>query len=184
MTWTSAETRLVRRWIVVAILLAAIVRLDGWMQSSIRGLETHLAALFPEASYFSGKTGSPAHIKVYGGDDSDVLVGFVFSTIEIEPLERGYEGPIEMLVGMDTVGMLRGIRVMAHREPYGYFSIDPPEFAAQFAGKSVVDRFRVGDDVDGVTTATITVSSATRVIRKAARRIARDYLAGAQNDRP
>ena len=74
--------------------------------------------------------------------------------------------------------------MIAHREPYGYFSIEPPEFAAQFVGKSVLERFRVGDDVDAVTTATITVSSATRVIRKAARRVAREYLTGAENDRP
>ena len=187
MTWTRAETRLVRRWIAVAVICAAIVRLDALMQSSIRGLESHLDALFPHATRYSGKTGTPAHIKVYQNDadaNTERLIGFVFSTIDIEPLERGYEGPIEMLVGMDTAGTLRGVRVIAHREPYGYFSIDPPEFAAQFVGKSVLERFRVGDDVDGVTTATITVSSATRVIRKAARRVAREHLARAENDRP
>jgi NosR/NirI family nitrous oxide reductase transcriptional regulator len=185
MTWTNAETRLVRRWIAVAVLLAAIVRLDAIMQSSIRGLEPHLHALFPQATRFTGKTGTPAHIKVYQDDaGTERLIGFVFSTIDIEPLERGYEGPIEMLVGMNTGGTLQGVRVIAHREPYGYFSIEPPEFAAQFVGKSVLERFRVGDDVDAVTTATITVSSATRVIRKAARRVAREYLTGAENDRP
>ncbi|MDP6372614.1 MAG: FMN-binding protein [Vicinamibacterales bacterium] len=182
MTWTPAETRLVRRWITVALLLAAIIRVDAWMQSSIRGLEPHLNTLFPEAARFSGKTGTPAHIKVY--TDDETLIGFVFSTIDVEPLERGYEGPIEMLVGMDTAGRLRGVDLIAHREPYGYFSIELPKFADQFVGKSILDRFRVGEDVDGVTTATITVSSATRVVRKAARRVAREHLANAENDRP
>ena len=185
MTQKSAGPRLVRSWVAIVILLVAIVRLDAWLQSSIHGLEPHLNQLFPEASRFSGKTGVPAHIKVYTGDsDDEQLIGFIASTVDVEPLERGYEGPIEILVGMDTAGTLRGIRLISHREPYGYFSIELPEFGAQFVGKSVLERFRVGEDIDGVTTATITVSSATRVIRKAARRVVREYLADTEKNRP
>src|SRR5690606_16747802 len=95
---------------------------------------------------------------------------------ELEPLERAYDGPIKMLVGMDTKGELTGIVVVEHREPYGYFSVDLPEFPAQFAGKSVRDRFRVGEDIDAITRATVTVASASRAVRNSARRIARAYL--------
>ncbi|SVA24108.1 uncharacterized protein METZ01_LOCUS76962 [marine metagenome] len=183
MTLRGIKSRLFQPWIVMVTLLVAVVHVDAWLQSSIRGLEIHLSGLFPEASRFSGRTGVPAHIKVFAGDDdNEHLIGFVGSTVDVEPLERGYEGPIEMLVGMDTSGTLRGIRLISHREPYGYFSIELPEFAAQFVGKSVLDRFRVGEDVDGVTTATITVSSATRVIRKTARRVVRAHLADPENE--
>jgi transcriptional regulator of nitric oxide reductase len=77
---------------------------------------------------------------------------------------------------MDTRGLITGIIVTEHHEPYGNFSIDPPQFPAQFKGKDVRDRFRVGADVDAVSRASITVGSATRAIRNSARRIARAYL--------
>ena len=79
-----------------------------------------------------------------------------------------------MGVGLDAE--LTGIIVARHHEPYGYFSIDTPEYGAQFVRKSVRDRFRVGADIDSVATATITVRSATRAVRNGARRIARQFL--------
>ena len=91
-------------------------------------------------------------------------------------LERGYGGPIAILVGLDTKGTLTGVIVGEHHEPYGDFSIDLPSFAAQFRNKDVRDPFKLGEDVDAVSRATITMSSAVRTIRNSARRIARSYL--------
>ena len=62
-------------------------------------------------------------------------------------------------------GVLTSIVVIDHNEPYGYFSIDPPEFAVQFVRKSIRDRFRVGDDIDAISTATLTVTSTSRAVR-------------------
>ena len=184
MRWSPEEIACARRWTVVFLMLLAIVHVNGLMQSSIRGLEAHLERMFPEAARFSGKTGTPPYIRAFrADDDNEVLLGFAFSTLDLEPLERGYEGPIEMLIGMDTAGNLRGVEVISHREPYGYFSIDLPEFVEQFDGKSILERFRVGDDIDGISTATITVSSATRAIRKSARRLAKQFLTEASDDR-
>jgi transcriptional regulator of nitric oxide reductase len=106
-----------------------------------------------------------------------VIAGYVFWTTELEPLERGYDGPIKMLVGMDTKGILTGVLVTQHNEPYGNFSIEPPRFAAQFKGKDIRDPFKVGADVDAVSSATITITSASRAIRNSARRVARALLA-------
>jgi transcriptional regulator of nitric oxide reductase len=83
-----------------------------------------------------------------------------------------------MLVGMDLKGILTGIIVVEHHEPYGDFSIDPPEFANQFRGKNILDAFKVGSDVDAVSRATISVTSATRAIRNSSRRIARAFQVG------
>ena len=105
------------------------------------------------------------------------LLGYAYWTTEIEPLERGFDGPIKMLVGMDTAGLLTGIIVTEHREPYGYFSVETPEFVAQFKGKNIRDKFQVGADVDAIARATITVTSSSRAIRNSSRRIARAYLA-------
>ena len=78
---------------------------------------------------------------------------------------------------MDTKGVLTGIVVASHNEPYGDFSVDRPEFAAQFKGKSIRDPFRVGADIDAVSRATITITSAARAIRISARRMATQLLA-------
>lgn len=138
-----------------------------------------LEQLFPAAASFSPKQGNPPHFKAFGpasDDGAPPLLGLAFWTTELEPLERAYDGPIKMLVGMDTSGVLTGIVVVEHREPYGYFSVDLPAFPRQFAGKSVRDRFRVGEDIDAITRATVTVTSASRAVRNGARRIARAYL--------
>ena len=149
-------------------------------QSSIENsVQTQLTHLFPAASVFSPKEGTPPHFKVYRVDAESgkrVLMGFAFWTTEIEPLERGYDGPIKILVGVDIDGVLTGIVVVDHHEPSGYFSIDRPQFASQFVQKTIRDPFRVGSDVDAISTATLTVTSATRAIRNSARRIAKQFL--------
>ena len=143
-------------------------------------LDGRLRHLFPDASGFSPKMGNPPHFQAYGAAPNDgsgaPVIGYAFYTTELEPLERGYDGPIQLLVGMDRRGRLTGVVVTDHNEPYGYFSIDLPEYPAQFEDKSIRERFRVGDDVDAVSRATITVRSATRAVRNGARRLARRVL--------
>ena len=161
----------------LVLLLAAVVILEG--QPLDPTLHAQLEQLFPAAAAFSPKEGTPPHFKAYAnaaGSGQRTLAGYAFWTTELEPLERGYDGPIQILVGVDLNGILTGIVVVRHHEPYGYFSVDTPEFAAQFVRKNIRDRFRVGRDIDAVSTATMTVTSSTRAVRNAARRIARQFL--------
>ncbi len=167
----------------VAVLLFVFSGLSGVLgaggQTADPSLQERLERLFPNATRFSPKTGNPPHFKAFGpaeGGGEPTLVGFAFYTTELEPLERGYDGPIQMLVGIDLCGVLAGLIVVDHNEPYGDFSVDTPEFAAQFARKSIRDRFSVGDDVDAISRATITVRSATRAVRNGSRRMARQFL--------
>lgn len=142
------------------------------------GLQAQMKRVFPGATSFSTKqAGPPSHFVAYKGEGaSRSIAGYVFWTTELEPLERGYDGPIKMLVGVDTEGILTGVLVTEHREPYGYFSVDLPAFAAQFKGKNIRDPFRVGSDVDAVSRATITITSSSRAIRNGARRVARALM--------
>ena len=143
-------------------------------------LESQLKKLFPSAATFSAKTGTPAHYKAFGpaaaGKDGELL-GLAYWTTELEPLERGFDGPIKMLVGLNPAGEITGVIVTDHREPYGYFSVDFPDWPKQFVGKSIRDSFKVGADVDAISRATITVTSASRAIRNASRKVARAHLA-------
>ena len=92
------------------------------------------------------------------------------------PNEHGYHGAIHLLVGLTPQGTITGVVVDYHSEPYGYFSVEPKEFAAQFVNKSIRDPFRVGADVDAVSRATLTINSATRAIRDGSRMMARAFL--------
>ena len=140
----------------LSLALASLVLgtriLSGW-QAPVEGkLLEQLQRLFPSASTFSPRTGSPPHFKAYKREPSgaQTLLGLAFWTTELEPLERAYDGPIKILVGMDPNGILSGIVVANHHEPYGYFSVDLPAFAAQFVGKDIRDPFKVGADIDVV----------------------------------
>jgi transcriptional regulator of nitric oxide reductase len=141
-------------------------------------LQEQMTRVFPDAKSFSAKQGDPPHFIAFGADPAGkpTQIGYIFWTTQLEPLERGYDGPIKMLVGMDMKGVLTGLIVAEHHEPYGNFSVETPAFANQFRGKSIRDSFKVGVDVDVVTRATITVTSAARAVKNASRRIARQYL--------
>jgi len=139
-----------------------------------------LKRLFPAASAFSTLGGQPLHFKAYAVDPktnpSAPPIGIAFWTTDLVPQEHGYHGPIHILVGMDMTGVLSGVVVTYDSEPYGYFSVQPPKFAAQFKGKSVRDPFRVGGDVDAVSRASITIASAARAIRDSSRMVAKQLL--------
>src|SRR5262249_17638954 len=133
---------------IVAVIAAGVI---AAAQAADARVEPLLKRLFPDATRISAKEGAPPHFGIFGkraGAEGDVLISLCFWTPELEPLERGYDGPIKILVGMDTRGILAGVVVVEHHEPYGYFSVEPPAFAAQFVGKSVRDPFKVGDDID------------------------------------
>lgn len=163
-----------------AVLLAPAVALPlaSPQAAQTTTLQNQQKRVFPAATSFSTKqSGPPPHFVAYTGDgDSRAVAGYVFWTTDVEPLERGYDGPIKMLVGVDTKGILTGVLVVEQHEPYGYFSVDPPKFAAQFKGKDIRDPFKIGGDVDAVSGATITIKSSTQAIRNGARRIARALI--------
>jgi len=139
-----------------------------------------LKRLFPAAAAFSPLAGEPLHFKAYGADPrtnpSAPTIGIAFWTTDLVPQEHGYHGPIHILVGMDMTGVLTGAVVAYNSEPYGYFSVEAPKLAAQFKGKSIRDPFRVGGDVDAVSRASISISSAARAIRDSSRMVAKQLL--------
>ena len=154
-----------------AVIAVAVLTAQAPMDPKLQG---NLKRLFPAATAFSPKAGDPPHFKAFNGQ---ALLGLAFWTTELEPFERAYDGPIKILVGMDTKGLLTGVIVTEHHEPYGDFSVDRPEFAAQFKGKNIRDAFKVGVDIDAVSRATISVTSASRAVRNSSRRVARQLLA-------
>jgi NosR/NirI family nitrous oxide reductase transcriptional regulator len=167
--------------LAITAALAAIAAVSPGAQPGLdAAVRAQLEKLFPSATSFSPKAGEPPHFKAHVRSD---LAGYAFWTTELEPLERGFDGPIKILVGMDPRGVLVGIVVVQHNEPYGSWSIEPAAFAAQFRGKSIRDPFRVGGDINAVSRATMTIASASRAVRNSARRVARQLLTPPSGDR-
>ncbi len=142
--------------------------------------EGHFKKLFPNAVAFSNFGGSPLHWKAYGADPAKTpnapVIGYIFWTTDMVPQEHGYHGAIHILVGLNTNGTINNVVVDYDSEPYGYFSVEPQEFADQFKGKSIFDKFQVGADVDHVSRASLSIGSATRAIRDSTRIAARALL--------
>ncbi len=143
-----------------------------------------LERVMPEADRFTDRQGQPPVFEAYQIDSStgqETLAGYVFLTSDMPPEQMGFNGPIEVLVGMDLRGALTGIVVVRYRESLqssrGDF-LATDGFQEQFAGKSIVDAFQVRRDVDGITGATITVDAMSRGIRNAARQVALAYRLG------
>jgi hypothetical protein len=100
---------------VVALLTPAVILpFSSPQTTAASALQGQLKKVFPAATSFSSKqAGPPPHFIAYTGEgNSKTIAGYAFWTTELEPLERGYDGPIKMLVGMDTKGILTGVLVL------------------------------------------------------------------------
>jgi transcriptional regulator of nitric oxide reductase len=175
----------VRRSLVVALALlvaAPIFLLAQSIAGFIDPMPTaRLKQLFPAATTFTQRgERDPLYFTAYAADPTRTPgakpIGWAFWTIDLVPGELGYHGHIHMLIGMNRQGRLTGVIVDRNTEPYGDISINLPEFPLQFKGKSIRDRFEVGQDVDLVSRATISVRAAAREIRESSRMVARAVL--------
>lgn len=133
----------------------------------------HLRAVLPDADSYEFVDAMLPHFRAYADGE---LLGLAFFTNELDPKVVGYKAQFWMLVGMTPGGVLTGVSIDYHAEPFGYFSVDPPTFVAQFPGKSVMDPLEVGNDIDAVSRATITIEAATKAIRLGSRQLIRQFL--------
>lgn len=91
----------------------------------------------------------------------------------------GYAGPVALLVGTDAVGSIIGTRVISHRETPNFFhQLQVRGYYEQFEGGDYTRAFLIGEDVDGVSGATLSSEAVAQGIRQAVRGIAVDALPG------
>jgi len=167
--------------LVVAILgMSTMSHAQRWRATNdIPRYESYLHEALPGAETFRFVDRGTPHFRGFakGPDGKETLVGLGFFTVDFARDVRGYKGEIWLLVGMDPRGALIDISIVYHNEPFGYFSIDRPAFIEQFRGRSVLTPMTIGEDIDAVSRATITMNAAVRSIRESARRMAREFLA-------
>ena len=166
----------------LAVFLSLFVSTAALAQSAISPVLEDLQFVMPDADIFSEKSGTPPVIQAYrNAEDGEAqLIGYVFETPDLPPEEIGYSAPIDVLVGIDLEGTLTGIKVLYYTESYksirGDF-INTEYFSDQFEDKNIIENFRVGMDIDGISRATITSWAVARGVRNAARQVALAYLA-------
>ena len=113
----------------------------------------------------------------YVGRLDSRFAGTAFTTVT----NKGYSGPIEVVVAMRPAGdTIAGVRIKSHTETPGlganavqirYGEIEP-WFLAQFSGLGPEEAFLKQDDpkgvIDAITAATITSRAVTDIVREAA----------------
>ncbi len=112
------------------------------------------------------------------------LVGYVFLSTDIVDIP-GYSGkPVVTLIGMDTSGIITGIKVLRHSEPILLVGIPEEQltkFTRQYIGKFVGSKIEVGTTeagegalgVDAISGATVTVIAENQVILRSGYEVAK-----------
>ena len=136
-------------------------------------------AWFPEAVRIGAAEGEPRAAPVHGKDG---VIGYLFHTSDVVRIPAYSGEPINSLVGIERDGRIRGVAIVEHREPILDVGISEERlaaFSAQYAGKSVFERVAVGENIDTISGATITVMVQNETLMRAARRVAESRNVGA-----
>ena len=130
---------------------------------------------FPNADALVATEGSELPIStVMAGDKA---LGYVFETVEITPIPAYSGKPVNLLVGIDLEGKVRLADVLSHSEPIMLVGIPEKkleDFADAHVPYHVNERLKVGDKLDAISGATVTVIVVSETILRAARKVAAD----------
>jgi electron transport complex protein RnfG len=107
-------------------------------------------------------------LKFYRGRRDGRIVGAAFSVIA----PNGYSGEIEIMVGVDTAGVVQGIEILRHLETPGLGAkIESAAFREQYRGKSLADTVtwdvaKEGGTFKHITGATISSRAVTHAVAR------------------
>lgn len=144
--------------------------------------------VLPGADSFSHRMGKPAYVEAYrnrpDGEADRELLGYVFLSTDIVDIPAYSGKPVVTLIGMDTQGIITGVRILRHSEPILLLGIPESEltrFVGQYLGKFVGARIEVGAGkpsqgvigLDAITGATVTVIAENQVILRSGLEVAK-----------
>ncbi|MFH1360226.1 MAG: FMN-binding protein [Candidatus Omnitrophota bacterium] len=124
--------------------------------------------LFPEAQSYTEQKGQFPYIKILGVNPETghkEFLGFIYSTLDIVPDTKGFVGPINIMVGVDPQGTIAGLHVVSHHETSSYVA-SLGDFIKQFVGLKTSSAFKLGEDIDGISQATITSQAIIEAVHK------------------
>jgi len=159
-----------------AAILALIAAISGGSISAVVGvtskvvearkaeeLKAALGTLLPTADNFSPVDADG--VIYYQGFTGDTPAGYVVTGIG-----SGYGGALEVLVGFDANNRITNVQIGSNGETPGIGTkvTQSPDFVAQFVGKSTRDPLSLGQDVQGVSGASMSSDGVTQAVKNAA----------------
>lgn len=112
----------------------------------------------------------------YDGEGNEVGIAFIAEG-------GGFQGDIKMMVGIDVGNeKLTGMTVLNHLETPGLGArIEEDWFQGQFEEKSINDSFKVKEDVEAITGATISSNAVANILKNTIPQVLREYKTGGDN---
>ena len=144
--------------VVLLLLLPVLVFAEVYLSP-----QEAIKEIFPDYQEYKTQTHAIGQqkVKVFSIFKDNKLIGWAVVLDEL-----GLKEPITFLVGIDTQGKVLDVYVLEYLEPHG-FNIREKSFMKQFQGKSIASPLTIGQDIDGVTHATISSKAAVVAVRKA-----------------
>jgi electron transport complex protein RnfG len=110
--------------------------------------------------------GKPVQKNIFPAKSGGQVIALAYDSVA-----TGYNGPVEVMVGIDNEGKLTGVSVMTHSETPGLGArVVEAEFQDQFRGLEISDSLNVGADggqIDAVTGATTSSRAVVKAVRSA-----------------
>ena len=105
-------------------------------------------------------------------DRTETIVGW--ASLNEAP---GYAGPVKVMVGIDPAGTVLGTYVTSNSETPNYYErIENEKFLEEFIGLPVISPFKIGEEIEAVTRATVTSNAIAEAVRTASYTIAETQL--------
>lgn len=151
--------------VVVAICVSLLtyvgsITLPRIEAQEVRKIQGMLSEMFPDMSRYTFED------EIYTIYSDQVRIGYAFVAAG-----KGYGGAINILVGLEDEGTIRGITVIAHGETPGLGAkITESFFTDRFVGVAIDDVAlrRDGGQIDAITGATISSRAVADAVRTAA----------------
>jgi Na+-translocating ferredoxin:NAD+ oxidoreductase subunit G len=98
-----------------------------------------------------------------GLDSKGAPMGYAY---RVSP--QGYDGAIDMIVGIDLKGRVAGVKILSMHETPGLgMRVSEVGFLKQFAGKTIESPLKAKKDVDSISGATITSQAISDGVKQA-----------------
>jgi NosR/NirI family nitrous oxide reductase transcriptional regulator len=152
--------------------------------------------VMPLAHKFSLRKGSPSYVEAIGGSDKvERVIGYVFLSTDVVDIPAYSGKPVVTLIGMDTHGLITGVRVLKHSEPILLAGIPESallKFIAQYVGLAGDAKLEIGHSnsdngatgLDAISGATVTAIAENQVISRSAYEIGRQVGIFKSEQRP
>ncbi|MBT3313951.1 MAG: 4Fe-4S binding protein [Anaerolineae bacterium] len=166
----SKNPKKTERLLGILALLSFIVAWAIGYQLENADVEPYLHQVMPAASHFE-KLDAISYA-AYTDTDAQTPSGYIGIGES-----NGYGGPLKLAVAVDLEGTITGMAVIQHRETPSWFrKVNESGFLKSFLSKSYEDAFQLGEDVDGITSATYTSRAIAESALEGSRSIAANQL--------